>query len=1048
MSYIRSMRGIAVLLITLLSLSAFGQGLPISDANLLLWVRADSGVVTTSGDRVTLWADQSTAGNDLEQAVNNFRPLLVQDVLNGHAAVRYDGANDNLLFPQIADARTIFWVLREDPDASLIWRPLVGDEIEADFFRGIGGALWHPSISSPFVREGMTRVNFSVIDGVEEGLQAGFNLVSLLTTGPARISQLSRDRTNAGVWDGDILEFLVFDAPLTENDILAVEEWMAEYYTTSLQVSEDVVVEEGLCEVVIQANEGFETYLWSTGETSAQISVNSSGSYWVEVTDAFGRSASDTVEVSYPVDFSLPEPQLLCAGDSILWSNDLPDGLDYTFEWNTGDLGSELWLNESGTYQFTATDAEGCVYTSPLYFLEVDSFPLQASLGEDLNLCAGNTISLESGAEQAVSYEWMDDPESNEPNFVVDQAGAYFLAVSNANGCIARDTVDVSILGNSPEVVILTPTDLCEGSSIDFTGSANADAAIASWEWFFSDGETAGGQSVVYEASDYGPLEVELLVTTEPGCQGTAALPIVVNPLPVGSIQSGLNCSGSDVFFGTSPGIPIGTVAEIIWQFNGESQFEQVASFTGVPPGFQEVSLTLVSGAGCQREISQLVEVLPSPIPSINESNACAGSLVDFSAEIDLNGSGNITTYTWFFGDSNTSNQAEPQHLYPGPGSYNLSLQVHSSNGCIGIDQQVLDVFTPPIADFAVSNACLNTPYLIEDLSEAQGSPISEWSWEVEELGLLEGPNPQALWTTTGLKEITLTVTSEANCSSSITRMLPVFELPVADFSFDPLIGAAPLEVEFTNLSSGGVSFSWDFGTGDLSDEEEPVFVFEENGTYTVALNATNQFACVARAEAVIEVTEALLDLAVLDLSVLEASDGISLSALIFNNSNFPAENARVFLDVGGEVPTLAFLESTLLPGATAWFTWPVILQLPDANFACVEVRGDENLAPEASPQNNRLCKALGEVDFSLTVFPNPLPSGSALNIRILADEAHQGSFEVFDASGRLVFEGEPVSVREGYNSFTLDTEGLSAGMYRLHYRSGQKVEVRSIVCY
>lgn len=65
--------------------------------------------------------------------------------------------------------------------------------------------------------------------------------------------------------------------------------------------------------------------------------------------------------------------------------------------------------------------------------------------------------------------------------------------------------------------------------------------------------------------------------------------------------------------------------------------------------------------------------------------------------------------------------------------------------------------------------------------------------------------------------------------------------LPAADFSADLLTGAAPLDVRFTDRSSGGLyqilSWTWDFGDGSpINDEQNPAHTYENTGTYTVTL--------------------------------------------------------------------------------------------------------------------------------------------------------------------------------------------------------------------
>jgi len=64
--------------------------------------------------------------------------------------------------------------------------------------------------------------------------------------------------------------------------------------------------------------------------------------------------------------------------------------------------------------------------------------------------------------------------------------------------------------------------------------------------------------------------------------------------------------------------------------------------------------------------------------------------------------------------------------------------------------------------------------------------------------------------------------------------------VPVANFSGTPTSGTAPLEVSFTDSSTGDVeSWSWSFGDGGSSTNQNPTHTYEDFGTYTVSLEVT-----------------------------------------------------------------------------------------------------------------------------------------------------------------------------------------------------------------
>jgi len=62
----------------------------------------------------------------------------------------------------------------------------------------------------------------------------------------------------------------------------------------------------------------------------------------------------------------------------------------------------------------------------------------------------------------------------------------------------------------------------------------------------------------------------------------------------------------------------------------------------------------------------------------------------------------------------------------------------------------------------------------------------------------------------------------------------------VASFTASPTTGTAPLQVQFTDQSSGTInSWSWNFGDGSTSSERDPVHTYAQAGDYTVTLTVS-----------------------------------------------------------------------------------------------------------------------------------------------------------------------------------------------------------------
>lgn len=64
---------------------------------------------------------------------------------------------------------------------------------------------------------------------------------------------------------------------------------------------------------------------------------------------------------------------------------------------------------------------------------------------------------------------------------------------------------------------------------------------------------------------------------------------------------------------------------------------------------------------------------------------------------------------------------------------------------------------------------------------------------------------------------------------------------PVTGFTYEPAEVTQYDEVTFTNTTTGGTSYAWDFGDGESSTDMSPVHMFTTTGSFTVKLTATNE---------------------------------------------------------------------------------------------------------------------------------------------------------------------------------------------------------------
>jgi PKD repeat protein len=150
---------------------------------------------------------------------------------------------------------------------------------------------------------------------------------------------------------------------------------------------------------------------------------------------------------------------------------------------------------------------------------------------------------------------------------------------------------------------------------------------------------------------------------------------------------------------------------------------------------------------------------------------------------------------------------------------------------------------TPPTADFAANPVTGVAPLTVAFTDQSSGNPTS-WRWDFGDGATSTIQNPTHTYAAPGTYTVSLTATNVAG-SNTATRTDLVTSTPpsppTADFSASPTSGGAPLDVTFSDQSSGDpTGWSWDFGDGASSTAQNPLHTYSSPGSYTVSLTVTN----------------------------------------------------------------------------------------------------------------------------------------------------------------------------------------------------------------
>ncbi len=241
------------------------------------------------------------------------------------------------------------------------------------------------------------------------------------------------------------------------SDTNLLPDYICVYEVPAFSLGEDT----SLCygdSIVLEAPDGFATYLWNTGSTEQMIKVGESGEYHVWIEDEFGCSGGDTIGISVnaPIIFDIGQDTSLCAGDSI-WLSAPPGYASYT--WQDGSDDMDLLVLDNGVYWLEVADDLGCI-GSDTVLISFSPLP-QPDLGPDTAFCDESYL-LEAGEGYSL-YEWQDG--STEPEFLVEMSGQYWVEVTSDEGCRGGDTVNVDIT-LMPDIWLGNDTSFCKEISL------------------------------------------------------------------------------------------------------------------------------------------------------------------------------------------------------------------------------------------------------------------------------------------------------------------------------------------------------------------------------------------------------------------------------------------------------------------------------------------------------------------------------------------------------------------------------------------------------
>jgi PKD repeat protein len=606
----------------------------------------------------------------------------------------------------------------------------------------------------------------------------------------------------------------------------------------------DAGVDEVICEGdSIQLNGSvsggeppYSTILWTPGATLSDddildpwASPASSQSYTLSITD--DNSCVNTAAVTVNVNTA---PIVEAGPDIELCNQPIPEqlvgfspipGVGENGEWTGPNIDTDGLFTPTGPGSFvvtyTFTDAAGCEASDSLTVLVVD--PTVANAGPDFDACLNDP-----DVQLSQPGTWSGPNVTPDGVFSPVATGDFDLTFTIGSGtCLTEDDLTITV-NELPVADAAADETICEGDSVQLMASGmSPNMPIQLFSWSGGTGLSATDIEDPW-ASPTTDQTYNLTVVDDAGCAGSDQVTVFVNALPV--IDAGADLTLCDqnipeILTGFDP---------IDGEWTGPGITDPSGEFTSPGEGVYTVYLEYTDANTCFNLDSIEITVIEPVVADAGPDQVlCLNNGI-----YQLQGFDPLLGITWSGPGIVDDELGLFDPTLTGDGTFNLTIEFGAGT-CYTIDDMDITVDPLPVVDAGPDEAiCGNN-----DPVDLTGNSPLGGTWEG--LGIIDA--------VTGTFDPSLGVDNYdvfywytdpvTGCADTSYMVVSVSPVPVSDFTVAPL-GCTDAPADLVNSSSGETEWYWDFGNNDSSDEENPMYVYPDEGFFDIELLVTNEYGC------------------------------------------------------------------------------------------------------------------------------------------------------------------------------------------------------------
>lgn len=532
------------------------------------------------------------------------------------------------------------------------------------------------------------------------------------------------------------------------------------------------------------------------------------------------------------------------------------------------------------------------------------------------NGCAPLPINITNTSSAGAHYDWdFGDgtfiSDVTNPSHTYLNGGNYWItmwAYDATYSFIGQTDVQIQVSG-APQGINMDSYTICPNDLVWLNVYVPGNN---SYSWNFGDGNTSSGYDYVEHAyASPGTYYPEVTITTSCGTYVVQDTVVVTNSIPFfgGNPYMSVNplavCPGSEVY-----GYTQDNYSAYSWDFgNGGSSSDHNPDWTYASNGNYLVQLTITNGCGVDTILTENVAVSnATPVQNSQTSvpdTVCPGEFFFADSWAD-----DGVSFSWDMGDGSPliTNQSA-YYAYATPGTYTATVTITNDCGNTDVLSEVVVV---------TNSAPVNNPNLyISSNSVCPGDEVYfsanyEYDYYID-YGDGDGSDTYGYhsYDTPGNYVITATIQNACGNSVVLTDTITVqSNLAVDPNMVYPYAYPSPAcpgtEIEMS-ANYGYQTYSWDFGDGGTSTNEQPGYIYNTPGNYTVTLVVTNGCGNQATVTTSVSIQSNLL---IQDVNFDISADTICPGDAVFFDADNDDGSIGTYWDLGDGTTTTNFAVS------------------------------------------------------------------------------------------------------------------------------------------